>query len=107
LALTSRHDAARLGSKKVSQNGLLPLISLIGPRADTAGGDGALHGHVEQHEADAGVLGLGVGAHQAEDPVGLVGVAGPDLLAVDDEVVAVVSARVASDARSEPAPGSL
>ena len=30
-----------------------------------------------------------VGAHQAEDPVGLVGVGGPDLLAVQDEVVAV------------------
>ena len=47
-----------------------------------------------------------VGAHQAEDPVGLVGVGGPDLLAVDDEMVAVVSARVCSEARSEPAFGS-
>ena len=45
--------------------------------------------HVDQHEADAGVLLRGVGAHQAEDPVGLVGVGGPDLLAVDDEVVVV------------------
>ncbi len=33
---------------------------------------------------------LGVGADQAEDPVGLVGVGGPDLLAVDDPVVALI-----------------
>ncbi|MNJ21628.1 hypothetical protein D3C77_159840 [compost metagenome] len=47
--------------------------------------------HVEQHEADAQVLWrLGVGADQAEDPVGLVGVGGPDLLAVDDPVVAAI-----------------
>src|SRR5437763_7841073 len=35
------------------------------------------------------LLGPGVGAHQAEDPVGVVRVRGPDLLAVDDEIVAV------------------
>jgi len=31
----------------------------------------------------------GVGAHQAENPVGEVGIGGPDFLAVDDEIVAV------------------
>ena len=72
-------------SKKVSQNGDLPEISRIG-LVLTPGA-----GHVEQHEADAGVLlRRAVGAHQAEDPVGLVGVAGPDLLAVDEVVVAAV-----------------
>ncbi|GCC45919.1 hypothetical protein chiPu_0030186, partial [Chiloscyllium punctatum] len=50
----------------------------------------ALRGHVEQDEADAVVLlGRRIGAHQAEDPVGIVGVGGPDLLAVDDVVVTV------------------
>ena len=70
-------------SKKVSQNGDLPEISMIG-RVVTPGDV-----HVDQHEADAGVFLRGVGAHQAEDPVGLVGIGGPDLLAVDDEVVVV------------------
>ena len=46
--------------------------------------------HVEQEEADALVLGLGRCAHQAEDPVGLVGVAGPHLLAVDQPMIALV-----------------
>ena len=44
--------------------------------------------HVEQQEADPALLGLGRGAHQAEDPVGLVGIAGPHLLPVDQPVVA-------------------
>ncbi len=49
---------------------------------------GAVHRH--QQEADAVLLlGALVGAHQHEDPVGVVGERGPDLLAVDDEVVAV------------------
>ena len=46
--------------------------------------------HVEQQEADAAVLGAGVGAYQAEDPVGVVGVGGPDLLAIDQIVVALI-----------------
>jgi hypothetical protein len=52
--------------------------------------------HVEQQEADTRVLlRLEVGAHQAEDPVGLVGVRGPDLLAVDDKVaVTLLGARL-------------
>ena len=36
------------------------------------------------------MLGLGRGADQAEDPVGLVGIAGPHLLAVDEVMVALV-----------------
>ena len=35
------------------------------------------------------LLRRGIGAHQAEDPVGVVRIRGPDLLAVDDVVVAV------------------
>ena len=71
-------------SKKVSQKGELPLISRIG-LVETPG-----RLHVEQQEADPAMLGLGRGADQAEDPVGLVGVAGPHLLAVDQPVVALV-----------------
>ena len=36
------------------------------------------------------LLGRGIGAHQAKDPVRVVRVRRPDLLAVDDEVVAVL-----------------
>ena len=50
--------------KKVSQNGEVPVISLIG-RTSTPGDL-----HVDQQEADALVLLGGVGAHQAEAPVG-------------------------------------
>jgi hypothetical protein len=47
--------------------------------------------HREQQVADAGVLDrVGLGAHQAEDHVGFMRGGGPDLLAVDDEVVAVL-----------------
>gem|GEM_PF-5844522 len=46
--------------------------------------------HVDQQEADAALLlGLGVGAHQAEDHVGVLTKGGPGLLAVDHVVVAV------------------
>ena len=38
------------------------------------------------------MLRAGIGAHQAEDPVGLVGIGGPDLLAVDQVVIALVLA---------------
>ena len=71
-------------SKKVSQKGEEPADQLDRPRLD------ARRGHVEQHEGDAFVLLGRVGAHQAEDPVGLVGVGGPDLLAVDQVMVALV-----------------
>ncbi|MCY1409471.1 hypothetical protein D9M71_248220 [compost metagenome] len=58
-------------------------------------GDDRPHGdarglHVDQQEGNAALLlGLRIGAHQAEDPVGVVGVGGPDLLAVHHVVVAV------------------
>ena len=51
-------------------------------------------------------LALRIGAHQAEDPVGVLRQRRPGLLAVDDVVVAVALGRVFSEARSEPAPGS-
>ena len=47
-------------------------------------------GHVEQHEGNALVLFILVGAGEAEDPVGLVSIAGPDFLAVDDKVIAFI-----------------
>src|SRR5205085_8188 len=40
--------------------------------------------HIEQDERNAFVLLRGVGADEAENPIGLIGVAGPDLLAVDE-----------------------
>ena len=46
--------------------------------------------HVDQQEGDALLLlGVRIGAHQREDPVGLVGVGGPDLGARHHEVIAV------------------
>ena len=49
--------------------------------------------HVDQQAGDALVLGRRrIGAHDQQAQVGDVGVAGPDLLAVDDEVVAVAHA---------------
>ncbi|KAK0334014.1 hypothetical protein LTR94_018300 [Friedmanniomyces endolithicus] len=63
---------------------------LAADQGDGPGGD-ARRLHVEQDEGDAQMFGrLRIGADQAEDPVGLVGVGGPDLLAVDDPVVAAI-----------------
>ena len=46
--------------------------------------------HVDEQEGDALVLRrVGIGAHQQHAPVGVAREAGPHLLAVDDEVVAV------------------
>ena len=50
------------------------------PRRDARGR------HVDEEEGNALLLDrLRVGAHKAEDPVGFVGVGGPDLLPVDEE----------------------
>src|ERR1019366_3393845 len=47
--------------------------------------------HVEQQKADAFVLGrVRVRAHQAENPIRLVCVRGPDLRAVDKELIALI-----------------
>ncbi len=63
---------------------------LTADQRDGTGAD-ARRRHVEQDEANAQMLGrLGVGADQTEYPVGLIGVGGPDLLAVDDPVVATI-----------------
>ena len=51
---------------------------------------------------------VGVGAHEAEAPVGVVRARRPHLLAVDDEVVAVEHRRGSAGSRGRcPAPGSL
>ena len=89
---SSRRSAARPGSsfgtftsvKKVSQNGEAPAISWIG-RTSTPGWCMSI-----SRKRDALMLLRGVGAHQAEAPVGPLRAAGPDLLAVDQEVVALV-----------------
>ena len=61
-----------------------------GDQPDGPNGDAGLI-HAEQEEADAVVLGhVGIRPHKAEDPVGVVGAGGPDLLAIDHEVVALV-----------------
>ena len=63
---------------------------LAGNEQDRFGRD-PLQFHVEQDEADPLVLGRRkIRAHQAEDPVRLVGVGGPDFLAVDEEMIALV-----------------
>src|SRR3546814_19645890 len=53
-------------------------------------GRDALARHVEEHEGDALIFIRLVGADEAENPVGLVGVARPDLRPVDDPMVALV-----------------
>ncbi|MNY02674.1 hypothetical protein D3C86_1352540 [compost metagenome] len=58
-------------------------------------GDDRAHGnagrfHVDQQETDAPLLlRFGVGAHQAEDPVGVMGQGGPGFLTIDHVVVAI------------------
>ena len=49
-------------------------------------------GHVEQQEADALIFVRLVGADKTENPVCLVGIARPDLLAIHDPVIALVLA---------------
>src|SRR3546814_19909054 len=53
-------------------------------------GRDALARHVEEHEGDALIFIRLVGAYEAENPVGLVGIAGPDFRSVDDPVIALV-----------------
>ena len=48
--------------------------------------------HVVEHEGDALILVGLVGADEAENPVGVIGVGCPDLLAVNDPVVALIVA---------------
>ena len=62
--------------------------------------------HVDQQERDAllPLPGRGIGAHQAEAPIGMVRGRGPDLLAVDDVMVAVASGRGLQ--RGEVRPGA-
>src|SRR6185312_11260163 len=84
-------DQVALRDLHVGEEGLaeraLAADQLDRPRLDAGGR------HVDQHERDALVLlRRRVGAHQAEAPVGEVGVAGPDLLAIDQPVVALVLA---------------
>jgi alkylation response protein AidB-like acyl-CoA dehydrogenase len=56
------------------------------PRRDARGR------HVDEKEGNALLLDrLWVGAHEAEDPVDFVGVGGPDLLPVDEKVIATRS----------------
>ena len=70
--------------KKTSLNSARAVDLLDGADLDAR----LLHGHEEV--GDAGVLGrVGVGAGQQEDVVGVLGLGGPHLLAVDDPLVAV------------------
>src|SRR5689334_21031968 len=48
--------------------------------------------HVDQEERDAFMLLGVVGAHEAETPIGILRAAGPDLLAIDEIVIALVDA---------------
>ncbi len=89
-AAVERADHIVLGDLHVGEEGLaewaLAADQLDGPGLDAG------RRHVDQHEADPLVLLRGVRAHQAEAPVGSVGVAGPDLLPVDQPMVALVLA---------------
>ena len=87
-ALVFLMDAVRLGHLHIVHEGFAEG-RIAADQQDRLGRDaGALH--VEQHEADAALLGCLAGADEAEDPVGLIGVAGPHLLPVDDVMIARV-----------------
>ncbi len=88
-AAVQRPDEVGLLHPHVVEEGLAER-ALAADQGDRPGRH-ALGGHVEQDKRNAQMLRcLRIGPHQAEDPVGLVGVAGPDLLAVDDPVVTLV-----------------
>src|SRR4051812_8706522 len=74
-----------VGEEHLVEVGVLGVGELgQGPAGD------ARRAHVDHQRTDALVLGrVGIGAHEAKAPVGVVRPRGPDLLAVDDEVVAV------------------
>ena len=73
----------RTSVKKVSQNGDTPEISLIGPPLDTR------RLHVDEDERNAALFHRAIGAHQTKHPIGKMGIAGPDLLAVNQPIVAL------------------
>ena len=62
--------------------------------------------HIEQQEADALIFICLVGADEAENPVGLIGIGCPDFLAVYDPMVALVLAIGLHRHKSLPDPGS-
>src|SRR5690606_36471660 len=88
-ALVDLADHLLPGHLHIVEEGLAePRIA--GDEQDRPGRD-ARALHVEEEEADPAMLGRGrIGADQAEDPVRLVGIGGPDLLAVDQPVIALV-----------------
>ncbi len=75
-------------------------------RDDGADGDAGCVDREDQHRDALLRLAARIGPDQAEDHVGVVGEARPDLLPVDDVVVSVAHGGVRSDARSDPDPGS-
>ena len=83
-------DELLFGDTHIREEGLAER-RLARDELDRAGLD-ARCAHVEHDERDTAVLRRGVRAHEAEHPVRLVGVAGPDLLTVDEEMVAAVFA---------------
>ncbi len=98
-------DHVLLGNLHVGEEGLAER-ALAGDQLDRPRLDAA-RGHVDQHEGDALVL-LGlVGAHQAETPVGAVGVRGSRIFwPLISQWSPLSSHRVCRPARSDPAPGS-
>ena len=82
-------EEAVAGDADVVEVDLVEALAVV-HLADGLDGDARrLHG--EEEVGDAAVLGgVGVGAGEEVDVVGVVGAGGPDLLAVDDEVVAVL-----------------
>ena len=77
--------STRTSSKKVSQNGDLPEINRIGrvvtPFVAMSNRTKLMPLCLARRR---------IGAHETENPIGLVGVARPDFLAVDDEMIASV-----------------
>ena len=87
-AAVQRADQVFLGHLHIGEEGFAERRG-AGDQADRANLDARLM-HREDHEGDALVLLGGVGAHQAEDHVRPLAAGGPDLLAVDQPVIALV-----------------
>src|SRR3546814_665471 len=90
-ALVLVMDALAFGHFHIVEKGLAER-RIARNQQDRLGRD-TLARHVEQDEADPALLRFLGGPHEAENPVGLVGIARPHLLPVDDIMVARILGR--------------
>ncbi len=109
-AAVERADEVLGGHPRVGEEHLVEVHVVLAGHVGERPAHHAGRGGGNDQRADALVLGrVRVGAHERQQEVGVVGAGCPHLLTVDHEVVTSRqrTARVRSDARSEPALGSL